>query len=909
MEHLHRVRAAISVVLCVVAGWSPSSYAEDEPLVIEVEAQPLASALNSFSEQTGIQFAYVSTVADGIESPGTSGKAYPTQALDLMLAETGLTYSFINDTTIVVVAAGSSNEAHQGGDSDSKKPMPKPVLMAQDQTTAPRRDQSLTDSSGHDSDEADAVIIQLEEIIVTGTNIRGVENPTSPVLQFDREDIDFSGARTVEDFLSTVPQNLGSTTQEASNSNNPFSADTGEFTTIDLRGLGAGSTLTLLDGRRLAPSGGGAFVDISAIPLGAVERVDVLTDGASAIYGSDAVGGVVNIITRTDYEDVEASARYGSVTDGGLDEYQLNLAGGLGWGSGNAFFGVEYRDRSALFAEDRSFVDLDGPFTPNPQGSLVPEENAISLIGSVSQDTGEKVTLNAKFLYTDRETETNAFFFDFTQHAKNETWLATASLSYDITDELIAEVFVDYGEQQRDRSTSFTDFQDVNTEESAILTVDALISGSLIDLPAGRLAFATGGQFRREEFTPGSLILFPDGAPERDITAVYGELLAPLVSPEAEVPLVDRLQLSVAGRYEDYSDFGDTFNPKVGLLWGLTPDLSIRATYSESFRAPTLQSIFRSEAAGVVLLAPGDFTYATPPADNPDLLFPGFFVGINLSGGSPGLQEETAEVITAGLTYEPSAVPGLSISSTFYDISYTNRIENVSTFDIPRIPAFASLLTLNQDPIEVQRIFDLESDPSVFFTDTVSNRFLPRDVNVGDIGVIIRGGEQNLSSRDVTGIDFTAAYAFDTSVGSFSADLNAAYVLDYEFTFGSSEIIDELNTLYRPIDLKLRGTLGWSLEGLSALAAVNYVDSYDDNIDRSIENGIDSYTTVDLAFSIDMSERTDGGLFKGTRIGLNVLNLLDEEPPFVETIDGLNYDPTNASALGRYITLNIRQTF
>lgn len=874
-----------------------------------IRAQPLTKALAEFAEQTGMQLVYPSELTAGVHSNGASTEGTPDEILDQLLTSTDLEYEYVNDRTIAIAASVVIGVDDQRGDSDAKNLSPARILLAQNATIQARtKNRSNNEENGRrDSAQDAATATPIEEIVVigTGTNIRGVENSTSPILQYDRDDIDLSGARTVEDFLRTVPQNLGSTTQEASNSNNPFSADTGEFTTIDLRGLGAGSTLTLLNGRRLAPSGGGAFVDISAIPLGAVERVDVLTDGASAIYGSDAVGGVVNIVTRNDYEGLEIGARYGTVTDGGLDEYQLNLAGGAGWKTGNTFLGVEYRDRSTLVARDRSFVDLDGPFMPNPQGSLVPEEDAISLIGSVAQNFGNRVTVNGKLLFTDKSTETNAFFFDFTQHAENQTWLATVSASYDVSDDITAELFVDYGEQERDRSNSFTDFQVVNTEEGVLFTVDALVSGRLVELPAGKASFAIGGQFRREEFTPGSLTLFPGGAPKRDVSAVYAEVLVPLVATDSKIPFVDQLQLSIAGRYEDYLDFGDTFNPKIGILWGLNEDFAFRATYSEAFRAPTLQSIFRSEAAGVVLLAPGDFTYATPPADNPDLLFPGFFVGINLSGGNPGLKEETAEIVTAGLTYEPAALAGLRLSATFYDISYDNRIENVSTFDIPRIPAFAPLLTLNPDAAEVQRILNLQDDPSTFFTDTVSNRFLPREVAVADIGAIVRGGEQNLSSRDVTGMDVTAGYAF----GSFLAEINVAHIFDYDFTFGGSDVIDELNTLYRPIDLKLRGTFGWEIDGFSAATIVNYVDRYADNIDASSANSIDSYTTVDLALGLDLGRRGTSSNPQGTRFGLNVINLFDEEPPFVETIDGLNYDPTNASAQGRYITLSVRQQF
>lgn len=171
MEHLHRVKAVIAVVLCVVAGWPMSSYAEDARPVVEVDPQPLAAALNSFSEQTGIQFAYVSTVADGIESPGTSGEAYPAEALDLMLAETGLTYSFINDTTIVIVAADGLDGGYMGGDSDSKNSQSMPVLTAQ------KTSQVTPNTTTNSRSEEDGMSVVTGKVTDarTGANLKGAK--------------------------------------------------------------------------------------------------------------------------------------------------------------------------------------------------------------------------------------------------------------------------------------------------------------------------------------------------------------------------------------------------------------------------------------------------------------------------------------------------------------------------------------------------------------------------------------------------------------------------------------------------------------------------------------------------------------------------------------------------------------
>ena len=155
----------------------------------------------------------------------------------------------------------------------------------------------------------------FETVVVTGTNIRGADNPITPVLKFDREDIDLSGAAALEDFLRTIPQNFNFKNVISAQSANPFSNGNNltQSVGIDLRRAGGGLTLTLLNGRRLAALGPMAFVNIYLLPLGTIERVDVQIDGASAIYESDAIGSVMNFVIRTDSRGQETAKSYGLI--------------------------------------------------------------------------------------------------------------------------------------------------------------------------------------------------------------------------------------------------------------------------------------------------------------------------------------------------------------------------------------------------------------------------------------------------------------------------------------------------------------------------------------------------------------------------------------------------------------------
>jgi hypothetical protein len=125
---------------------------------------------------------------------------------------------------------------------------------------------------------------------------------------------------------------------------------------VNLRGLGADSTLVLVNGRRLAGTGlKGDFADVSALPTAAVERVDVLLDGASALYGSDAVGGVVNIILRRDFEGQETRLR-AAAAKGGAEDLIVAHTAGRRWSTGGVVLSLEHGDQNALNAEDRAYT-------------------------------------------------------------------------------------------------------------------------------------------------------------------------------------------------------------------------------------------------------------------------------------------------------------------------------------------------------------------------------------------------------------------------------------------------------------------------------------------------------------------------------------------------------------------------
>ncbi|MBX7526489.1 TonB-dependent receptor plug domain-containing protein [Qipengyuania vesicularis] len=213
-----------------------------------------------------------------------------------------------------------------------------------------------------------------EVIVVTGSRIEGLPSD-GPVqtISIGRDDIVESGAGTIIEVLQDLPVATGGGATFSTATAGPLSSDTPVgASAVSLRGLGASSTLTLINGRRAQISafarGQESFIDASSIPLAAVERVEVLPSGASAIYGADAVAGVVNYVLRDDFEGIELTASYGNST-AGTDEGRYNITGVVGTRLGDrnsVMLVVDYFKRNPFFLRDRA-ISRDS-FRPSQQG-------------------------------------------------------------------------------------------------------------------------------------------------------------------------------------------------------------------------------------------------------------------------------------------------------------------------------------------------------------------------------------------------------------------------------------------------------------------------------------------------------------------------------------------------------------
>jgi iron complex outermembrane receptor protein len=229
------------------------------------------------------------------------------------------------------------------------------------QQTAPEHSEpaEADDSSGEVKPDESATII------VTGSRIRGAA-VAGEVITLDRQMIVAAGQVDLGEALRSLPQNFGGGQNPGVGSGGGLiNNNINSASSANLRGLGPDATLTLLNGHRLPYDSAFGGVDISAIPLAALDRIEVVPDGASALYGSDAVAGVVNVILRRDFEGVTTSAQLGASTDGGYFRRQADIVGGTTWQDGGFLVAYDYARNSEIAARQRSYASsLPIPMRP-----------------------------------------------------------------------------------------------------------------------------------------------------------------------------------------------------------------------------------------------------------------------------------------------------------------------------------------------------------------------------------------------------------------------------------------------------------------------------------------------------------------------------------------------------------------
>ncbi len=311
---------------------------------VDIPASDLVTALDTLAKQSGAQFIYRADQLKGLRTNGARGSMTSEAALSRLLQGTGyVTHADQSGAVVIVKADVPAQQAPPA------RPAPAPPTPA---------------SSATDREQSQAT--ELATIQVTGSRIprAQIEGP-APVTVITAEQIQSAGFTSVPDVLRSLSQNGGSTQGQQ---NTTGAQSTPGAQAVDLRGLGPNHTLVLVNGRRIADfplplNGRSNFTDVGNIPLGMIDRVEVLTGSASAVYGSDAMAGVINFILKKSTDGTIIDYRHGDTSRGGGQSDKLTLTTGFEQGNFSGIVGLELLDKRPLWGTERNVQDstLDSP--------------------------------------------------------------------------------------------------------------------------------------------------------------------------------------------------------------------------------------------------------------------------------------------------------------------------------------------------------------------------------------------------------------------------------------------------------------------------------------------------------------------------------------------------------------------
>jgi outer membrane receptor protein involved in Fe transport len=736
------------------------------------------------------------------------------------------------------------------------------------------------------------------DIVVTGTQIRG-GRLASTLIVLDQQRLRDSGYADLGEIARSLPQSFGGGQNPALGLNVPQSigANISGGSTVNLRGLGSDATLTILNGRRMPYDGAFQGVDISAIPISAVERMEVVADGASAIYGSDAVGGVVNVILRSDFEGLLTRARLGGATKGGNFQQLYSATTGAKWRGGGGFLAYELNDNTELNSSDRTSTRI------RPNLTLVPESRRHAVVGHLHQDLTERLSLEFDGLYNNRNL---ALTYPINQAADlsiSRTEQSAKSYSY----ALAGAAHLDLGDwrasltatlgkgRNRVRADSF--YNDVlgvsfaNRYDNRTTTAELSAEGPLVALPAGAVRLATGLGLRDNGFVN---FRGAGNVSNVDLTQrsryVFGELSIPLVSPDLQVPFVHRLDLSAAGRYEHYRGIDRIATPKLGIIYAPSDVFDLRASWGRSFRAPSFYDQYGVQQAQLYPVSRlGGQGYAAGAT------------ALYISGGNRDVKPERARSWSATLALHPPALAGASLELSYFSTDYVDRIVTPILLASQSLsnPAYARLITYNPGQAQLAAAL-AEAD---VFTNTTATPYDPARVVA-----LVDARNLNAGRQRIRGLDIQARYRGAVGGGMASFDLGASYLKSRQRLSASAPEEVLAGRLFNPPHWRGRAGVTWAANGLRLTATGNHIGGV---IDTRVAgaNASRGMTTLDLGARYGFEAET--GVLHGLEVGLTATNVLDAMPPTIATTLYYEtpYDSTNYSAVGRFVALEVTKSW
>lgn len=828
----------------------------------------------------------------------------------------------------------------------------------------------------------------LDRIEVTGSRLKRADiEGASPVIVIDRAQIESSGDISVADLLRD------STFASFGNFKPQSGSSAQSLATIDLRGVGSGRTLVLIDGRRAPtnPMSASSGADVNAIPLAAVDRIEILSDGASAVYGSDAIGGVVNIILRKDFNGAELRYGVGNTKVQGGDLEDASVVFGASGERSSLIGGASKSSRGMVFTRDQigggalgvsaygnNYYDWDtqrviavpgfdcpSTTTRNPEypfwaqasnGRCSFDFNAVAANDATVDNTSVFLKGNYQIndawniYFTTASTKVESFgryapvpgvvwaddgtpndltpgdglptyfYHRFAAAGNRDNYTTGTNNDYllGFQGQLTDSIGVEFGARRTNYDYDelgygyiiqslanaainrgdymLTDPYGASQETLNSFTATigrnsffktkelfASVNFDLFEMGGGISNAVFGAEYREEDYqdlydslSQAGVVLGSSGgasAGSRDVTSAYMEWLLPFASS---------FDITLAGRYDKYSDYGNDFSPKIAARWQPLESLTFRASYGQGFRAP-----------GLDILTQADSFSAEPVYDPETCIANGLTADCRDGGGdrqsiqvdtffmaNPNLESEQSDQYSVGFIFSP--MDWLNLSLDYYHIKVENNISQVSA----------------------QTMINKDLNPEIYGA-------IPEGLSITrnpTTGVIqeIRTSYRNIGDLETDGLDLRLDTNFDLgTAGQLRNMLTVSYVNKYEVTDAGLQTIDYAGYHGTP---DTRATLAnvWSFGDFDVAWNVNYIkgqkdpDSFNDDGDLVIGDSVGGYATNDVQF-------TWNAPWNG-KIAIGATNLGDRYPELVD-YDGRPWNFYLYDAYGRTTYVRYTQSF
>jgi outer membrane receptor protein involved in Fe transport len=738
--------------------------------------------------------------------------------------------------------------------------------------------------------------------------------------------------------------------------------------------------------------------------LSAVDHLELLMDGASALYGADAVGGVVNIITRQHFPGSRIFVDAGGNPDGTQHQYRFGYIGGFDWSSsGGAVVALEDYRRQSLPAARRVLASSEIPGGPDLGIPYSNPGTLVTRLGSFAVPAGQRTTaLDFTTLHAGTQNLSNAFdnadvlprqirdslyasahqnFTDAIDGVATVLWTERHVAQYQGDEQVFlaipadtrflsnvptdaAPLFLQYNvgdafgplrsettirtfnaagdlnfqlprgwqlwssvakslEQQFDSTEHagsaailqgavsdpespmpFNPFDGSHIDTNLVAAMrtqpwfgmrsqlwqfHVKAAGPLFSLPGGDVQAALGGEYRNQVLQTGS----DDGGASppiasrlrRTLRALFGEVKLPIFGAGNALPGLQKLDLSLAARYERYSDFGSSVTPRFWVIYSPIEALQIRSSYARSTRAPNLGDL--REAGNV------SFLEALSDPQSPQ----GSSQVLAWAGGNARLTPEHGISHTLGLRFLPADAPAFEAEINYFNTVFKDRIQMTGTD-----PVNAIVPDVLEDP-QYQEI--VTRAPTAALQDQICKTTLflggQAACQRASISAIVDLRSRNIATLSTRGLDFLANWSQQTSVGRFDYNLTGVYRFSYSEK-ATSRAPEEalLNTPHNPLRLNLLTDVDWHYHEWTVQLIGNYVSGYHDPANLGHPD-VRSWMTYDAGVQYEFDALPFGWMNK-LAVGLNVENLFNQgPPPLVNREARVGYDQENGELSGRIL--------